>query len=397
MVSSCTVRIAVYDGPRSDLRPLFALAEDSTAQIDRYAETGEVLAAYDGDSVVGQLQLIPTRQPGEIEVKSLAVLPQWQGRGIGAGLVAAAVEHAAAAGLSRMVVSTAAADIGNLRFYQRTGFRFDSVEPNAFTEETGYPEVIAVDGIVLRDRVWFARELAVVLPGQDTLLACWQALAKLSPGASVTSHPLASVAVFPDWAPLNNAISTSIADRESAASQVGGLYRAAGVVNWALWLPSQIPDFEAEGRTVTMAGLRRDTTTLVMRLSLAASLRRHRQVVRTSIAAANLESDVPLLAAALDPPDGTPGLDGWVMLHEGRGVAAAWSFRHGTDCGLYAVETLPQWRRRGFARALVEHVLAEAYAAGAWTATLQSTPMGRVLYESLGFTAAGRYEEWVPR
>ncbi|MBL7618776.1 MULTISPECIES: hypothetical protein [unclassified Frankia] len=42
----------------------------------------------------------------------------------------------------------------NLRFYQRRGFRFRAVERDAFTEATGYPAGIVIDGIELRDRVW---------------------------------------------------------------------------------------------------------------------------------------------------------------------------------------------------------------------------------------------------
>jgi predicted acetyltransferase len=76
-------------------------------------------------------------------------------------------------------------------------------------------------------------------------------------------------------------------------------------------------------------------------------------------------------------------------------VAATWSFVEGADCGLYTVGTVPAMRRRGFARALVEHVLADAQRAGARTATLQSTRMGQPLYESLGFEPVGRYEEWI--
>jgi predicted N-acetyltransferase YhbS len=56
---------------------------------------------------------------------------------------------------------------------------------------------------------------------------------------------------------------------------------------------------------------------------------------------------------------------------------------------------MPGWRRQGIARMLVEHVLADAQARGARTASLQSTPMGEQLYRSLGFQPAGRYEEWV--
>ncbi len=40
-------------------------------------------------------------------------------------------------------------------------------------------------------------------------------------------------------------------------------------------------------------------------------------------------------------------------------------------------------------------MLAGAQAQGAQSASLQSTRTGQPLYESLGFTAAGRYEEWL--
>ena len=56
-----------------------------------------------------------------------------------------------------MVVGTAAADIGNLRFYQRTGFRLLAIDRDAFTAATGYPDAIVIDGIALLDRVGFQR------------------------------------------------------------------------------------------------------------------------------------------------------------------------------------------------------------------------------------------------
>jgi GNAT superfamily N-acetyltransferase len=117
-------------------------------------------------------------------------------------------------------------------------------------------------------------------------------------------------------------------------------------------------------------------------------------VVRTSIEVASLATDEPVLA--LEEPDGVPGLDGWVFVHEGAAVAGAWSYLHGTDCGLYAIGTVPRMRRRGLAAALIQHVLADAHRRGARTASLQSTPMGEPLYRSLGFAPVGRYEEWVP-
>jgi GNAT superfamily N-acetyltransferase len=78
---------------------------------------------------------------------------------VGTWLVRAAVDLAAAEDATEMVVATAAADIGNLRFYQRQGFRMRAVERDAFTTATGYPPGIDVDGIPLRDRVWLDRPL----------------------------------------------------------------------------------------------------------------------------------------------------------------------------------------------------------------------------------------------
>jgi hypothetical protein len=68
--------------------------------------------------------------------------------------MAAAISLAREERRATLVVATAAADVGNLRFYQRLGFRMRAVERDAFTPDTGYTEEIFIDGIALRDRVW---------------------------------------------------------------------------------------------------------------------------------------------------------------------------------------------------------------------------------------------------
>jgi len=67
-----------------------------------------------------------------------------------------------------MVVATAAADTGNLRFYQRLGFRFRSVERDAFTVATGYPDAIVIEGVPLLDRVWLSQDLRAFRGGQQS-------------------------------------------------------------------------------------------------------------------------------------------------------------------------------------------------------------------------------------
>ena len=181
---------------------------------------------------------------------------------------------------------------------------------------------------------------------------------------------------------------------DAAAAELAAVYGAAGVSAWALWLPSPVPELGAPSAWTSVAGMAADISTLVMTRTLSPGMSSHPTVVRTSIEAATRATDEPVLA--LTPPDGVPDLDGWVLVRDGAAVAGAWSYLHGTDCGLYTVGTIPQLRRRGLAAALTEHVLADAYRRGARTASLQSTRMGEPLYRSLGFTPVGRYEEWVP-
>jgi GNAT superfamily N-acetyltransferase len=147
------ITIEEYLGARAALRPLFELAEDSEAEVDSYVHTGRVLVARIGQDIVGHLQLVDTGVPGEVELKNMAVRSEQQGRDVGARLIQAACGLLAREDARILRVATAAASTGNLRFYQRQGFRMRSVERDAFTAATGYPPGIEVEGIPLRDRV----------------------------------------------------------------------------------------------------------------------------------------------------------------------------------------------------------------------------------------------------
>ena len=153
------VAIREHAGPRAGLRPLFELAEDSAQELDAYLDAGRVLVADDGDLIVGHLQLTDAADARVAEIKSMAVEEALQGRGIGRALVAAAIALARDEGRATLVVATATADIGNLRFYQRCGFRMTHVVPDAFGAYQGYPPGIEVDGIPMLDQVWFERVL----------------------------------------------------------------------------------------------------------------------------------------------------------------------------------------------------------------------------------------------
>lgn len=148
------VTMGWHSGDRGALRPLFELAEDSSAELDGYLDLGRVLLARTGGEPVGHLQLVDTDRAGQTELKNMAVREDRQGRGIGRRLVQSARALLAAEGVTTLIVGTATADIGNLRFYQRQGFRMRRIERDVFTEAAGYPAHTDVAGIPLRDRVW---------------------------------------------------------------------------------------------------------------------------------------------------------------------------------------------------------------------------------------------------
>jgi GNAT superfamily N-acetyltransferase len=151
--------IADFEGPRASLRSLFELAEDSREQVDRYIDEGTVLVARRRADVVGHLQVVATKTDTVMELKNMAVVPELRGTGVGRALIAAALARCRSLRAARLLVAAAAADVGKLRFYQRCGFRFIAVEPDAFTPSSGYPDPILIDGIPLLDRVWLAQDL----------------------------------------------------------------------------------------------------------------------------------------------------------------------------------------------------------------------------------------------
>jgi GNAT superfamily N-acetyltransferase len=155
--SDDSVRISWHRSGRPALRELFGLAEESPAVIEELIDQGRILVATLDGEIVGCLQLLDSRADGEVELAILAVGEQHQGRGIGTALVERAIAEARSEGLHTMRVGTSSADIANLRFYQRRGFRMLSIERDAFTPADGYPEGIETDGLPLRDRVWLTR------------------------------------------------------------------------------------------------------------------------------------------------------------------------------------------------------------------------------------------------
>jgi ribosomal protein S18 acetylase RimI-like enzyme len=396
------MEIRLHSTDRAPLRPLFELAEDSRAQLDAYIEAGRVLVARTADGPIGHLQLVEAPHGGW-EIKNMAVRPADQGHGVGRALVAAAIEEIGDDPGTTITVATAAADVGNLRFYQRLGFRITGVEPDAFTPADGYPVGTRIDGIELRDRVW----LALVLPtdeslyrrGQRSLLASWEAYARGTAGAAVRRLPGVAAAVFPhdpERGVYNNAVLAEGLDAAARAAAVGAMeaaYAAAGVAGFAAWVregdAAMRRDLEARGYTVA-------ETTRAMGMSLA-----ELRVAEPGIDAEpwtwpdylrTFDLPARLLATA-----DRAAFRLVVARVDGEPVAAGLTLDCDRDCGIYNVGTVEPMRRRGIATALTARILHDARARGCVTATLQSTPAAEGVYAAAGFRDVGRILEYAPR
>jgi GNAT superfamily N-acetyltransferase len=160
MSSPANAQITWHTAERAQLRSLFALAEDSPQRLDAAIDRGRVLVATEDGEIVGFLQLVDGDAPDEVELLTMAVIEDRQGEGIGRSLITRAIDECRAQGARTLLVSTAAASVGNLRFYQRLGFRMLRVERDAFTAADGYPEGLTIEGIPLRDRVWLSLALS---------------------------------------------------------------------------------------------------------------------------------------------------------------------------------------------------------------------------------------------
>ncbi len=178
----------------------------------------------------------------------------------------------------------------NAAWYQRRGFQVlgeDEVTPalrrlRSIEDGHGLPAELRV---VMRLDLDTPASATTRLPGQATLVECWRALAQLSPGARVIHAPGTVAAMFPEWAPLNNAIVLEEGDpaADLAAAELSARYRRAGIEEWAAWVPSTELSLDGPDTVLRVGSLTRDTTTLVMHATLGPTVRPHRGVVETSI------------------------------------------------------------------------------------------------------------------
>lgn len=90
-----------------------------------------------------------------------------------------------------------------------------------------------------------------------------------------------------------------------------------------------------------------------------------------------------------------PGWTGYVGYLDGRPVATAQLIVTDGVAGIYYVGTLEAHRRGGFGEAMSRQALNEGAAAGCDMASLQASPLGRAIYERMGFCTVSYYRTYV--
>ncbi|MEU9831793.1 GNAT family N-acetyltransferase [Streptosporangium sp. NPDC048047] len=127
MKSAGELRVAAYDAQGLlDASPGYA----ATLRVLGADGPGEVLVAAEEDRLLGTVMFEPrhegsevARDPGEGEIRALAVAPDARGRGVGRALVRAAIDLAARRGVGLLLLSTQPAMTTARRLYLSEGFR----------------------------------------------------------------------------------------------------------------------------------------------------------------------------------------------------------------------------------------------------------------------------------
>jgi GNAT superfamily N-acetyltransferase len=224
--------------------------------------------------------------------------------------------------------------------------------------------------------------------------AAWRAVAAGSEGGHLVEAEgvlAAVIPALPGRSVFNSVLYERAENLAAARDDVARAYEDAGVYAWTVWVPEAD---RACAKLLASAGHVLDTTPRAMALDLS-ELRPPRPGDLEWTAAASLDDLKRVNDAAYgDEPGtfdvgiGTPPAEAWRLYSanmDGRAASVLATTDVDGDCGVWWVATLPEARGRGLAARLLGVALAEARARGMRTSTLQSTKLGRPVYERLGY------------
>ncbi|MFB6468802.1 GNAT family N-acetyltransferase [Cytobacillus sp. Hz8] len=133
------------------------MADESEEVVNQYISRGEMFSLQFEKKIVGVI-LFMEESPEIIELKNIAILPSYRGKGFGKEAIKSACLFYRKKSYRKMLVGTANSSIDNIAFYQKCGFRIVGIRKDFFIS---YPEPIFENGIQAIDMLMFEKKLFI--------------------------------------------------------------------------------------------------------------------------------------------------------------------------------------------------------------------------------------------
>ena len=148
------MEIREYTGDRRDLMDLFLLADEQEEMVLRYLDHGRVFVLEDSGEMIAEC-LVTDEGSGVLEIKNIAVKPQYQGKSYGKAMIDFLIRKFSK-DYSVFQVGTGDSPL-TVPFYEKSGFVRHHVVKDFFIENYDHPIIEA--GVQLRDMVYLRREM----------------------------------------------------------------------------------------------------------------------------------------------------------------------------------------------------------------------------------------------
>jgi len=136
---------------------LLELADPSRKVIDDYLPGSEIYLAENRAEIIGVYVLYPPEARNTIEIKNIAVLPEFQGKGLGKLMLKHAGNVAQKKGYKKLRIATANSSVAQLHLYLSQGFLLQEIIPDFFIHH--YEEPIFENGVQCRDLMVLEKKL----------------------------------------------------------------------------------------------------------------------------------------------------------------------------------------------------------------------------------------------
>ena len=135
---------------------LLLLADPSKELINNYVNMSEIFVARQKNETLGVVVLFPLTTE-TVEIKNIAVKPEFQGQGIGSFLIENVVKMAMLKKQKSIFIGTANSSVRQLYLYQKSGFEIVDIKKDFFIDH--YDEPIYENGIQAKHLLVMIREL----------------------------------------------------------------------------------------------------------------------------------------------------------------------------------------------------------------------------------------------